>query len=49
MALAQLVQEVFAYQGLLHNSSESFRPREGQTQMAAAIAERIEAGGALVV
>jgi ATP-dependent DNA helicase DinG len=49
MALVQQVAEVFAPHGLLHSSGIGFEPRAGQTQMALAVAEQIESGGALVV
>jgi ATP-dependent DNA helicase DinG len=49
MSLAALVQEVFASDGVLARSDAHFQPREGQTQMAVAVAHTIEEGGALVV
>lgn len=49
MSLTALVQEVFATDGVLARSDVHFQPREGQTQMAVAVARTIEEGGALVV
>ena len=49
MSLVQGVQEVFAPGGMLARADARFVPREGQTQMAMAVAQTIEAGGALVV
>lgn len=49
MALVEMVQEVFAPGGVLARADTHFQPREGQTQMAMAVAHIIEAGGALVV
>lgn len=49
MALVEMVQEVFAPGGVLARADTHFQPREGQTQMAMAVAHTIEAGGALVV
>jgi len=49
MSLAQSVQEVFAPGGVLARSDPSFVPREGQTQMAVAVAHTVETGGTLVV
>lgn len=44
-----MVQEVFAPGGVLARAAAHFQPREGQTQMALAVAQTIEMGGALVV
>lgn len=49
MALVDMVAEVFAAGGVLERADAHFQPREGQTQMACAVARTIEAGGALVV
>lgn len=49
MSLVESVQEVFAPGGMLARADARFVPREGQTQMAMAVAQTIEAGGALVV
>lgn len=44
-----MVAEVFARDGVMSRSDPQFQPREGQTQMAQAVATTIEQGGALVV
>ncbi|WP_298213604.1 ATP-dependent DNA helicase [Acidovorax sp.] len=49
MALLDMVPEVFAPGGVLARADAHFQPREGQTQMAMAVARTIEEGGALVV
>lgn len=49
MALVDMVREVFAPGGMLTRADAHFQPREGQTQMAIAVAETLERGGALVV
>src|SRR6478736_10553075 len=49
MRLEQEVREVFAQGGVLSQAADQFREREGQTQMALAVARTIERGGALVV
>lgn len=49
MSLQDLVRETFAPGGLLARSVEEFRPRDGQTEMATAIARTIDQGGVLVV
>jgi ATP-dependent DNA helicase DinG len=49
MSLPESVEEVFAPGGVLARADARFVPREGQTQMAVAVAHTIEAGGALVV
>lgn len=49
MSLVAMVQEVFAGGGVLSRADVHFQPREGQTQMAVAVARTIEEGGALVV
>ena len=48
-ALASLVNEAFAQDGVLSHAAEQFRERSGQTQMALAVAHTIEQGGVLVV
>ena len=47
--LTTRVDAVFTRDGILGQATEGFRPREGQTRMAQAIAETIVQGGALVV
>ncbi|HWI81664.1 ATP-dependent DNA helicase [Ramlibacter sp.] len=47
--LAEPVREAFAPGGVLSRAADHFRPRPEQTEMAAAVARTIEAGGALVV
>ena len=47
--LEQLAREAFVPGGVLSRAAEAFRPRGGQTEMAAAVARTIEQGGALVV
>jgi ATP-dependent DNA helicase DinG len=47
--LAGPVREAFAPGGVLSRAAEHFRPRDGQTEMAVAVARTIEHGGALVV
>ena len=49
MSLPNLTLETFAPGGLLACTVEEFIPREGQTDMAVAVARTIEDGGALVV
>src|SRR5437868_14811890 len=49
MPLEQEVREVFAQGGVLSHAADHFREREGQTQMALAVARTIERGGVLVV
>ncbi len=49
MSLAAMVHEVFADGGVLSRADVHFQPREGQTQMAVAVARTMEEGGALVV
>ena len=49
MSLVESVQEVFAPGGVLARADARFVPREGQTQMAMAVASTVEAGGVLVV
>lgn len=49
MSLQGLVGEVFAPDGLLSRKIVAFRPRDGQTQMACAVARTVEHGGILVV
>lgn len=48
-ALAQAVEQAFDLEGPLAAGAAHFQPREGQTQMAVAIAEVVEQGGELVV
>ncbi len=47
--LRDLVQEAFAPLGVLERATEHFQPREGQTDMALAVAEAVAQGGSLVV
>lgn len=47
--LEQLAREAFVPGGVLSRAADAFRPRTGQTEMAAAVARTIEHGGALVV
>jgi ATP-dependent DNA helicase DinG len=47
--LEQLAREAFVPGGVLARAAESFLPRAGQTEMAAAVARTISEGGALVV
>jgi ATP-dependent DNA helicase DinG len=47
--LEQLARAAFAPGGVLAGTAEAFRPRPGQTEMAAAVARTIVQGGALVV
>lgn len=49
MSLHNLVLEAFAPAGLLSRAVEEFKPRDGQTEMAVAIARTIDDGGVLVV
>ena len=49
MALADMVREVFAHDGVLARADPHFQPRDGQTRMAEAVAQTMEQGGALVV
>lgn len=49
MSLLNQVRETFAEGGLLSRTVNEFTPREGQTQMATAIARTIDSGGVLVV
>lgn len=49
MSLKDLVRETFAPGGLLSCTVEEFKPRDGQTDMAMAIARTMEDGGVLVV
>ncbi len=49
MSLQTQVRETFAPGGVLSRAVEEFQPRDGQTQMATAIARTIEDGGVLVV
>ncbi len=49
MNLQNLTRETFASGGLLSRMVEEFMPREGQTDMAVAVARTIEDGGVLVV
>ncbi|MBO9514420.1 MAG: ATP-dependent DNA helicase [Variovorax sp.] len=49
MSLEQEVREAFARDGVLSQAAEQFREREGQTQMAVAVARTIADGGVLVV
>lgn len=47
--LEAIAREAFTPEGVLSRAAEAFRPRSGQTEMAAAVARTIEQGGALVV
>lgn len=47
--LTALVQDVFSADGVLSRTVDNFHPRQGQTDMAMAVAETIEQGGVLVV
>jgi len=49
MNLEVPVREAFAEGGVLSRAADQFIPREGQTEMAMAVARTIETGGALVV
>jgi ATP-dependent DNA helicase DinG len=49
MSLEPAVREAFAPHGVLSRASDQFLPRQGQTEMALAVARTIEQGGALVV
>jgi ATP-dependent DNA helicase DinG len=49
MSIEQEVREAFAQDGVLSRAAEQFREREGQTQMALAVARTIDRGGVLVV
>ena len=49
MPLHGSVAEAFAPEGVLSQTQTHFQPRQGQTQMALAVAETIAQGGALVV
>ena len=48
-ALASQVREVFTDDGPLARATAFFKPRDGQTDMALAVAQTIEQGGSLVV
>ena len=49
MTLQSRVREAFAPQGALSQAADQFQPRAGQTEMAMAVAQTLESGGALVV
>ncbi|MDD2546509.1 MAG: ATP-dependent DNA helicase [Burkholderiaceae bacterium] len=49
MSLVPAVHDAFLPGGLLSQAQPHFRAREGQTRMAAAVAETVEQGGVLVV
>ncbi len=49
MSLESRVRETFAPHGALSQAADQFQPRAGQTEMAMAVAQTIESGGALVV
>ena len=49
MSLQNLTRETFAPGGLLARTVEEFTPRDGQTEMACAIARIMDEGGVLVV
>ena len=48
-ALQDLAREAFAPGGALSRAADEFLPRQGQLDMAVAVARTIEEGGALVV
>ena len=48
-SLESPVRDAFAAEGVLSRAAEQFRTRQGQTDMALAVARTIENGGALVV
>jgi ATP-dependent DNA helicase DinG len=47
--LRAMVQEAFAPLGVLARATEQFQPRDGQTEMALAVADVVSFGGSLVV
>ena len=47
MSLEQQVRDAFAQDGVLSRAAEQFREREGQTQMALAVARTVQQGGVL--
>ena len=49
MILESRVRETFAPHGALSQAADQFQPRAGQTEMALAVAQTLESGGALVV
>ncbi len=49
LALQAQVRTAFADDGVLSRAADAFRPRQGQLDMALAVARTIEQGGALVV
>jgi ATP-dependent DNA helicase DinG len=49
LSLEPAVLDAFAPHGVLSRSTQHFQPRQGQTEMALAVARTIENGGALVV
>jgi ATP-dependent DNA helicase DinG len=49
LTLLDQVCQVFSAHGVLSRAAEEFAPRQGQTEMALAVANVIETGGALVV
>jgi ATP-dependent DNA helicase DinG len=49
VSLVPAVREAFAADGVLSRAADQFQPRQGQTDMALAVARTIEQGGALVV
>lgn len=49
MGLRDLVRETFAHEGVMARAVAEFRPRSGQLDMALAIADSIDDGGALVI
>ena len=49
VGLVDLTREAFAALGPLARAADDFLPREGQTQMAMAVARTVEEGGVLVV
>jgi ATP-dependent DNA helicase DinG len=49
VSLVPAVRDAFAEHGALSRAADQFQPRQGQTDMALAVARTIEQGGALVV
>lgn len=49
MGLKDLVRETFAHEGVLAHAVPEFKPRPGQVEMASAIADTMDGGGALVI
>jgi ATP-dependent DNA helicase DinG len=49
MSLVEVVRQAFAQDGVLSAATDGFRPRQGQTDMAVAVAKVMQNGGVLVV